>query len=93
MGFKQREEPAFYIGRVLSFIIQEFKENGKNIIVSNRAVMETEHQENLKGMSAKYKTGDIVTGKVLELKEKGAVVDIGGVAYFRNLPRTHKKCF
>ena len=82
MGFKQREEPAFYIGRVLSFIIQEFKENGKNIIVSNRAVMEAEHQENLKGMSAKYKTGDIVTGKVLELKEKGAVVDIGGVQAF-----------
>lgn len=82
MGFKQREEPAFYIGRVLSFIIQEFKENGKNIIVSNRAVMEAEHQENLKGMSAKYKTGDIVTGKVIELKEKGAIVDIGGVQAF-----------
>lgn len=82
MGFKQKEEPAYYIGRTLSFKIQEFKEGGKNIIVSNRAIMELEHKESLKGLAAKYAVGDVVNGKVVELKDKGAVVDIGGVQAF-----------
>lgn len=82
MGYKQKEEPSYYIGRVMSFKIQEFKNEGKNIVLSNRAIGEMEYAENLKGLAAKYKEGDIVNGKVVELKDKGAVVDIGGVLAF-----------
>lgn len=82
MGFKQKEESSYYIGRTLSFKIQEFKEGGKNIIVSNRAIIEAEYKDNLKGLEAKYKVGDTVSGKVVELKDKGAVVDIGGARAF-----------
>lgn len=82
MGFRQKQEPENYIGRVLSFQIQEFKNEGKNIIVSNRAVLEAEHRNSVKEMEKTYSVGDIVTGTVTELKEKGAVVDIGGVSAF-----------
>ena len=82
MGYKQKEESSYYIGRVMTFKIQEYKEGGKNLIVSNRAVGELEYAENLKKLEAKYKEGDIVDGKVVELKDKGAVVDIGGVMAF-----------
>lgn len=82
MGYKQKEEPSYYIGRVMTFKIQEYKEGGKNLIVSNRAVGELEYADNLKKLEAKYKEGDIVDGKVIELKDKGAVVDIGGVQAF-----------
>ena len=82
MGYKQKEEPSYYVGRVLTFKIQEYKEGGKNLIVSNRAIGELEYAENLKGLAAKYKEGDIVDGKVVELKDKGAIVDIGGVQAF-----------
>lgn len=82
MGYKQKEEPSYYIGRVMSFKIQEFKNEGKNIVLSNRAIGEMEYAENLKSLAAKYKEGDIVNGKVVELKDKGAVVDIGGVLAF-----------
>lgn len=44
--------------------------------------MELEHKESLKGLAAKYAVGDVVNGKVVELKDKGAVVDIGGVQAF-----------
>lgn len=94
MGFKQRQEPSYYIGRVLSFKIQEYKNNGKNIIVSNRAIMELEHKENIDQMAKTFVTGDIVKGKVIELKEKGAVVDIGGVQAFlpiSEITRAHIK--
>ena len=39
MGYKNRLEPAEYIGRTMSFVITEFKNEGKNIIVSNRQKM------------------------------------------------------
>ena len=42
MGFKQRKEPAEYVGKHLTFRIQEFKNEGRNIVVSNRVILEEE---------------------------------------------------
>lgn len=82
MGYKQKEEPAFYIGKTLSFKIQEFKNEGKNIIVSNRAVKESEHKEGLAQIASKFTVGTTVLGTVIDIKEKGALVDIGGFDAF-----------
>lgn len=78
MGFRQKEEPAAYIGRVLSFKIQEYKENGKNILVSNRVVLEEEHRQRLKDISKTLSVGQVVKGTVESLQSFGAFVDIGG---------------
>lgn len=78
MGFRQKEEPATYIGRVLSFKIQEYKENGKNILVSNRVVLEEEHRQRLKDISKTISVGQVVKGTVESLQSFGAFVDIGG---------------
>ena len=78
MGFRQKEEPAAYIGRVLSFKIQEYKENGKNILVSNRVVLEEEHRQQLTDISKTISVGQVVQGKVESLQSFGAFVDIGG---------------
>ena len=43
MGFKEKDAPETYVGKVLTFKIQEYKENGKNILVSNKAVLQEEH--------------------------------------------------
>ncbi len=82
MGFKQKQESNYYIGRTLPFQIQEFKDGAKNLVVSNRAVAEIEYQEKLQNLASNYSVGDIVSGKVIELKDKGAVVDIGKVQAF-----------
>lgn len=76
MGFKQKEEPSFYIGRVLDFKISEYKNNGKNLVLSNRQVLENDYQNNLTLLAEQIKKGDIIEGKIIELKEKGAVVNI-----------------
>lgn len=78
MGFRQKEEPSYFIGRTLTFIIQEYKEGGKNVLVSNRKVLEAEHQGQLAGLSQKIAVGSIVTGTVKSLLSFGAFVDIKG---------------
>ena len=78
MGFRQKEDANYYVGRTLTFIIQEYKENGKNLLVSNRAVLETEHQNQLSGLSQKIAVGSIVTGTVKSLQSFGAFVDVEG---------------
>ncbi len=78
MGFRQKEEPAYFIGKTLTFIIQEYKDGGKKLVVSNRKVLEEEHQNQLSGLSQKIAVGSIVTGTVKSLQSFGAFVDIDG---------------
>ena len=78
MGFKQKEEPAFFTGRTLTFLIQEYKENGRNILVSNRAVEEQKYNEYKETLKQKLKTGMNVKGKVLSLQSYGAFVEVEG---------------
>lgn len=79
MGFRQKEEAAFYINRNMTFIIQEYKENGRNILVSNRAVEEKKHEEYKDSLKQKLKTGMTVKGKVLSLQSYGAFVEVEGI--------------
>jgi small subunit ribosomal protein S1 len=78
MGFRQKEEPAYFIGKTLTFIIQEYKDGGKKLVVSNRKVLEEEHQNQLSGLSKKIAVGSIVTGTVKSLQSFGAFVDVDG---------------
>lgn len=78
MGFRQKEEASYFIGKTLSFIIQEYKDSGKKLVVSNRKVQEEEHQNQLSGLSKKIAVGSIVTGTVKTLQSFGAFVDIDG---------------
>ncbi len=78
MGYKQKEEPSFYIGKHLTFIIQEYKEEGRNIIVSNRAMGEVEHLKSLETLKETLKEGTVVNGVVTALHNYGAFVQIDG---------------
>lgn len=78
MGFRQKEEPAYYVGRTLSFIITEYKNDGKNLLVSNRKILENQHQEHLSGLSSKISVGSIVSGNIVEITSFGAFMNIEG---------------
>jgi small subunit ribosomal protein S1 len=78
MGGRQRKEPAEYVGTHASFIIRQYTEDGRNIIVSNRAIHELEHQKELDGLKATLKPGMTVTGTVVSLQKFGAFVSING---------------
>lgn len=68
-----------YIGRKYPFRITEFKQDGKNIVVSRRALLVEENKKRAEAVLANLNAGDIVYGKVTTLKDYGAFVDIGGI--------------
>lgn len=78
MGYKQRDESASFVGKHLTFRIQEYKNDGRGIIVSNRAIMEDEHAKSMVELQGKLKEGMIVDAKVKTLQSYGAFVDIDG---------------
>ncbi|MCR5080068.1 MAG: S1 RNA-binding domain-containing protein [Treponema sp.] len=78
MGYKQRKEPSEYVGMHLSFKISEYKNDGKNIVVSNRALLEEQASAELENLSQKYTVGMTVTGKVKSIESYGAFIDLNG---------------
>lgn len=79
MGEKRSDNPAEYIGKHLSFKIQEYKDNGRSIIVSNRVIHEEARQERLEALKTTLKEGMVVTGSITSIQSFGAFVDLGGV--------------
>lgn len=77
MGFKQKEEASFYIGKVLTFKISEYKD-GKNLLVSNRKALEEEHANLLEDLKSKITDGKTVEGTIVSLQNYGAFVDVLG---------------
>ena len=78
MGYKNRLEPAEYVGRTVTFIITEFKNEGKNIIVSNRRLEEQKENDKVNSLASKLSEGSIVKGTVKSLQSYGAFVDVDG---------------
>lgn len=78
MGFREKKTPSEYVGRTLTFRIQEFKEEGKNLLVSNRAILEEEHMLKLKRLEQDLKAGTHIDATVESIQQYGAFVDIGG---------------
>ena len=78
MGGRQKDENESFVGKTLPFYISEFKEKGKNILVSNRAVLEEKRAEHISDLSKKITEGAIVEGVVKSFQSFGAFVDIDG---------------
>ena len=79
MGQKRTENPAEYIGKKLLFRIQEYKDKGRSIMVSNRVFHEEARLEKLEELKKSLQEGQLITGTVLSLQDFGAFVDVGGI--------------
>ncbi len=79
MGERRVEDSSEWVGRKLTFKITEIGEKGRNIIVSNRALIEEEKEKIREGLMKTLKEGMTVTGQVVSLRDFGAFVDLGGV--------------
>lgn len=78
MGYKNRSEPASYVGRTMTFVITEFKNEGKNIVVSNRKIEEHAEHEKVNALAGQLTEGTVVKGTVRSIQSYGAFVDVGG---------------
>ena len=79
IALRRVENPEALIGTRLTFRISEYAENGRNIIVSRRALLEEEQQRLKEEAQAGIAEGMTVTGTVTSLQDYGAFVDLGGV--------------
>jgi small subunit ribosomal protein S1 len=73
-----RTDPAVHEGRVYAFRIVEFKEGGKNLVVSRRALLEEEQRASAAEVRRSIVAGAVMTGRVASVREFGAFVDLGG---------------
>ena len=73
-----RTDPSVHEGRVYEFRIIEFKEGGKNLIVSRRALLEEAQRATADQIRSAIVPGAVLTGRVASVREFGAFVDLGG---------------
>jgi small subunit ribosomal protein S1 len=73
-----RTDPSAHEGRVYEFRIIEYKEGGKNLVVSRRALLEEEQRASAAAVRQRVIAGAVMTGRVTSVREFGAFVDLGG---------------
>ncbi len=78
-GISRTENIADYLGKLLPFKITEYAENGRNVVLSRRVILEEENTIKKESLKDILKEGMIVQGKVMSIQKFGAFVDLGGI--------------
>ena len=76
IDIKYVEKPAEYVGETFPFLITEYEENGKNIIVSRRDILRKEQDEKKKIFLSTLAVGKEIQGTVTKLMPFGAFVEL-----------------
>ena len=79
MSLRRVDNSAEFIGRHLPFKISEYGENGRNIVLSHRALLEEERLQQKEGLKETLKEGMVVRGTVTSIRDFGAFISIGSV--------------
>jgi len=79
MDIRRIEDPSTYLDNQYQFRIIEYSGKGRNLILSARAVLEEEREEQRQQLMNTLAEGVRVKGTVTSLRDFGAFVDIGGV--------------
>ena len=72
-------DPGYLEGKDLEFKIIKLDRKRNNVVVSRRAVVESEHSEEREQLLEKLQEGAILHGVVKNLTDYGAFVDLGGI--------------
>lgn len=79
MALSRVEDPEKFIGETMTFMVIEYGEGGRNVIVSHRAILEEERQKQKDELKETLKEGMTVSGEITSVRDFGAFVDIGGI--------------
>lgn len=72
-------DPQQYVSETYDFRIIDFKDNGRNIVVSRRAILDEEKDRIKLETLANLHIGSVVQGVVMRLTSFGAFVELGGI--------------
>lgn len=76
---RRRTEGAVYVGQRFPFRITKIDNNGRNIVVSRRAILEEEAAAEAARTWASVQVGAVLKGRVRSVRDFGVFVDLGGV--------------
>ncbi|MCX8022827.1 MAG: S1 RNA-binding domain-containing protein [Syntrophorhabdaceae bacterium] len=79
IDIKPNKEGETYIGETFPFKVIGFEEDGKNIVLSRRAVLEQERQEAIEEIKKTLFVGMELTGTIKSIHSFGIFVDLKGV--------------
>ena len=79
MGLRKTADNEQYIGQQYAFKIVEFRDNGRNIIVSHRKILEEQRAALKEELKDTLQVGQTVKGVITSIRDFGAFVDIGGI--------------
>jgi small subunit ribosomal protein S1 len=71
-------DPAQHEGRVYRFRIIEYKNGGRDLVVSRRTLLDEEQRASADDVRKSIVEGALMTGRVASVREFGAFVDLGG---------------
>ncbi|MEM6863220.1 MAG: S1 RNA-binding domain-containing protein, partial [Myxococcota bacterium] len=69
----------FYINKAFEFQVVEFKDGGRNIVISRRTILEEEQRKKAAALLEQLEEGAVLKGEVTSIKDYGAFVDLGGI--------------
>ncbi|WCE03942.1 30S ribosomal protein S1 [Pseudoxanthomonas sp. JBR18] len=72
-------DPGYLEGKELEFKLIKLDRKRNNVVVSRRAVVESEHSEEREALMDKLQEGVVLKGVVKNLTDYGAFVDLGGI--------------
>lgn len=80
MGLRRVDDAAAtYLDTHMTFLITRFEENGRNLVVSGRAIQEIERQQLKEKLQETLEEGQQITATITSIRDFGAFADIGGV--------------
>jgi predicted RNA-binding protein with RPS1 domain len=79
MDLQKTADPNVHVGKAMTFRIIEYKEGGKNIILSRRALLQEEERALAEETRKSIVPDAVLKGKVVSVRDYGAFVDLGGI--------------
>ena len=79
MDLRRVDTPTAFIGRVLEFRISRYGEQGRNIVLTRRVLLEEQAAKTAEETRKKLVAGAVLPGMVASLATFGVFVDLGGV--------------
>ena len=71
-------DPAVHEGQVYAFRVIEYRDGGKDVVVSRRKHLEEQQRASAADVRKSIVPGAVLTGRVVSVPEFGAFVDLGG---------------
>jgi len=74
---RRQEDPTLYFNKTFDFLIKEYEPRKRNLILSRRALIESEARKQETAAREKLTEGAVLDGTVVSLQDFGAFVDLG----------------